>query len=502
MSSNFPMAKQIVSTKGHLIDSFSPHTDGSIFESNGLVYDCTLNQTEIGSNKNKFYIIQLIELSSTKFVVYIRYGRIGNTGVIRNDYFTTSQLAMTHFSKQFSSKTGNKWGVPFVKKPNKYFFAEIDVVDMNQSGSDSGSESEDEDESGSDSDSELILDKRVIGFLELISNTKYMTRALVELEIDTEKMPLGKIRQSQIDGAYKILNQINLNMGNKVKLEKLSSEFYTLIPQVFGRNIPPCINSSKLVGKNLNLLNELSQMVFGTASITKLKGSKSNPFLQLYRNLQTDIVPLDPTDKMFELLANYIHRSIAPTHHYNFSIEKMFQIDRHLERDLYESYSTKLKNHTLLFHGTSVSNMIGILTNGLVVDPSRLGINVNITGKMFGLGLYFANSCSKSIQYTNFQSTDNLCCLFVAEVALGKMLSKNQADSTLTALTLPKPFNSVWGRGSSSFMEYDLYDDQTQIPSGNLVRNQTQVRSLLYDEFIVYKEEQINLRYIILLKIK
>ena len=23
----------------------------------------------------------------------------------------------------------------------------------------------------------------------------------------------------------------------------------------------------------------------------------------------------------------------------------------------------------------------------------------------------------------------------------------------LTALTLPKPFNSVWGRGSSSFME-------------------------------------------------
>ena len=134
MSSNFPMAKQIVSTKGHLIDSFSPTYGWIHIRIKWSSISFTLNQTEIGSNKNKFYIIQLIELSSTKFVVYIRYGRIGNTGVIRNDYFTTSQLAMTHFSKQFSSKTGNKWGVPFVKKPNKYFFAEIDVVDMNQSG--------------------------------------------------------------------------------------------------------------------------------------------------------------------------------------------------------------------------------------------------------------------------------------------------------------------------------------------------------------------------------
>ena len=66
--------------------------------------------------------------------------------------------------------------------------------------------------------------------------------------------------------------------------------------------------------------------------------------------------------------------------------------------------------------------MIGILTNGLVVDPSRLGIYVNITGKMFWNRYQDVNSCSKSIQYTNFQSTDNLCCLFVAEVALGKML--------------------------------------------------------------------------------
>ena len=38
-----------------------------------------------------------------------------------------------------------------------------------------------------------------------------------------------------------------------------------------------------------------------------------------------------------------------------------------------------------------------------------------------------------------------------------------------------------------------LDHDLMIFPSGKLVRNQTQVRSLLYDEFIVYKEEQNQL---------
>jgi poly [ADP-ribose] polymerase len=490
------MSKQVVSTKGHLIDSHCTHKDGSLLKSNGLVYDCTLNQTEIRSNNNKFYIMQLIQTKSN-YVVYIRYGRIGVGGTIRNQSFGSESQAIFFFEKQFRSKTGNSWGEPFVKKPGKYFFAEIDTVDQ------SISELESEDGgSADDGSSATVLDTRLIKFLELISNIKYMKAALVELEIDTEKMPLGKIRQSQIDIAYDILNKINQNLDDEDEIERLSSEFYTLVPQVFGMKVPPVINSAKLIGKNLNLLNELSQMVYGTVSVTKLKKTKMNPFLKLYQDLQTEIVALDPADKMFTILKDYAQRSMAPTHTFKFDIVEIFQIDRRGERDLYEKYSTKLKNHTLLFHGTSVANMIGILTNGLVVDPSRLGINVNISGKMFGLGLYFANSCSKSIQYTNYHGSDNYSCLFVSEVALGKILSLNQANSSLTAKTLPKPYNSVWGRGSSSFGEYNLYDDQTQIPSGKLCKMGGAQRSLLHDEFIVYKEEQINLRFIMLLKIK
>ena len=48
------MTTAIVSTKGHLIDSYCS-IKGAILEHDNVVYDCTLNQTEINANKNKFY---------------------------------------------------------------------------------------------------------------------------------------------------------------------------------------------------------------------------------------------------------------------------------------------------------------------------------------------------------------------------------------------------------------------------------------------------------------
>lgn len=38
-------------------------------------YDCTLNQTNIGNNNNKFYIIQLLE-EGGRFVCWNRWGRV------------------------------------------------------------------------------------------------------------------------------------------------------------------------------------------------------------------------------------------------------------------------------------------------------------------------------------------------------------------------------------------------------------------------------------------
>lgn len=487
------MNKAMISTKGHLIDPFYKNKSGQILESDGNIYDCTLNQTDIKTNKNKFYIMQII-VDNGSYTVFVRYGRIGEQGRSSYNEYRSKDAAITYFERQFRTKTGNSWAArnKFVKNAGKYFMAEIECVEI--------SEDESNESSSEESSDSNVLDERVEKLVRVITNTTYMQNTLVELEIDTEKMPLGKISRKQIDDAYKILNEINNNLNDKSLLEILSSEYYTLIPNACGRRKPPVINSTALVGKNINLLNELSNMIFDSKTITKTRNKKVDIF-KLYQDLNTEIVPLETNDDMYQILIDYLKNSKAPTHNIKYKVLDIFEISRENERQSYDKYSKKLKNKTLLFHGTRVSNLYGIIKNGLLVDPSKLGINVCITGKMFGMGLYFANSCSKSIQYCAYQSSDNIACLFVAEVALGKMLPKKQSDSSLSAKTMPIGYHSTWGLGRSSFTDYDEYD-KVRIPQGKLKQlPATSDRSLLYDEFIVYHEEQVNMKYIIVLQI-
>ena len=66
---------------------------------------------------------------------------------------------------------------------------------------------------------------------------------------------------------------------------------------------------------------------------------------------------------------------------------------------------------------------------------------------------------------------------------------------------MPSGYHSTWGLGRSTIKQYDRYDDGTQIPVGKLAQNSVGKYDLLYDEFIVYHEEQVNLRYIIKLRV-
>ena len=119
------MGKTTVS-KGHIIDEHCKYTDGTLVDSNGLVYTCMLNQTDLKSNKNKFYTMQLIK-TGTKFIHYIRYGRIGEVGKISYAEFGNQSSGIDSFEKQFRLKTGNKWTdkADFKKKDGKYTVIQV-----------------------------------------------------------------------------------------------------------------------------------------------------------------------------------------------------------------------------------------------------------------------------------------------------------------------------------------------------------------------------------------
>ena len=79
------------------------------------------------------------------------------------------------------------------------------------------------------------LEKSVFNLMKMIWDMNRINKTLKELNFDTEKNPLGKLKADQIQKGYKILNEIQnvlMTDAKQTKLIELSNQFYTNIPQV------------------------------------------------------------------------------------------------------------------------------------------------------------------------------------------------------------------------------------------------------------------------------
>lgn len=53
-------------------------------DGDGTIFDVSLNQTNVGSNNNKFYRIQILEgKNDGAFCTWTRWGRVGERGLLR-----------------------------------------------------------------------------------------------------------------------------------------------------------------------------------------------------------------------------------------------------------------------------------------------------------------------------------------------------------------------------------------------------------------------------------
>uniref|UniRef100_A0A674NQ20 Poly (ADP-ribose) polymerase family, member 3 n=1 Tax=Takifugu rubripes TaxID=31033 RepID=A0A674NQ20_TAKRU len=90
-------------------------------------YDCMLNQTNIGQNNNKFYVIQVIK-DNNRFYSWNRWGRVGEVGQSKLSPFDKLEKAVKDFEKKFKDKTKNSWSdrSNFVSYAGKYTMIEVD----------------------------------------------------------------------------------------------------------------------------------------------------------------------------------------------------------------------------------------------------------------------------------------------------------------------------------------------------------------------------------------
>lgn len=483
-------------SKGHIIDS--AFGTGELVESNGLVYACTLNQTDIDSNKNKFYIMQLIK-NGSNYILGIRYGRTGENGKAYTDPCASEDSGIATFQKQFRTKTGNVWGTKtFVKKPGKYFMSEVSYEDVLQNIP-----------SGPSTIPDSKLDKRVQELIQKLSDVNMMKNALVSLEIDTKKLPLGKIRQSQLDKANEILIEIekiiNVDDNNgKVAIDKnslilLSNQFYTLLPMSFSRRKPPIINSNEMIQKYRNMLNELSNIAI-TVKIQENVKSDENPLDSIYNSMNTIIKPVDKNSQTWLLIDSYIKTTHGPTHNPELELIELFEIEQNNKKELFDKYCKNIDNRQLLYHGTGMPNIISIFKNGFYLDPTKLNSSIPIAGKMFGMGVYHSSCSTKSFNYCNSAASNNIGTLILSEVALGKQYERINAENVTQEILNKKKLDSTKGVGQYESLDANVVTlDNVKIPMGPLKlinKNNT----LYYNEYIVYDVDQFLMKYLVIVK--
>ncbi|DAZ98404.1 TPA: hypothetical protein N0F65_000118 [Lagenidium giganteum] len=512
-------------------------------DENGVIWNCMLNYTDISYGvygNNKYYMIQMIQ-EAGRYMVFRRWGRVGaqnpNKSLERDP---SLEKAMASFQKKFTDKSGNEWPLGedgFVKVPQKYELIELDDEEVEE-------EDDDEDEVDESTLPPSSLHEQVQNVLKLICDADLISKEVAAMKLDLERLPLGKLSKKQISRGYALLDDMSATVKEiadlakaqasesdqpaapapvkgarrsgrakrapaktatairkaKDHLKELSSQFYTLIPHDFGRNLPPLIESMADIRLKIDLLQVLADIEISQTLRKERKKVKSdlNPMDVQYEMLNIKLEPLLENEEEFKTIQRYVETTHAPTHvQYTLKINSILKLERSAENEFHDTFSS-VGNHRLLWHGSRLSNMIGILAKGLRVAPPEAPTN----GYMFGKGIYFADSVSKSANYCWATPEQPKGVLLLAEVALGNAYPALEAeDFSYESLKHEKSADSLHGIGKMAAPDdgYETLKDGVVVPVGEFMPTDAD-GELLYNEFVVYRAEQVRLRYLVALE--
>ncbi|XP_036733919.2 protein mono-ADP-ribosyltransferase PARP3 isoform X2 [Manis pentadactyla] len=463
-------------------------------------YDCTLNQTNIGSNNNKFYIIQLLQ-DGERFVCWNRWGRVGEVGQSKLSSFVLLEDAKKDFEKKFRDKTKNSWAERdhFVAHPGKYTLIEVQGEDETQEAVvkvDGGPL-----RTVAQRVQPCSLDAATQILITNIFSKDMFNSAMAHMNLDVKKMPLGKLSKQQIARGFEALEALEAALKSPphagLSLEELSSHFYTVIPHNFGRSRPPTINSPELLQAKKDMLLvltdiELAQTLQATPEQVKKAEEILHPLDRDYQLLKCQLQRLGPEEPEYKVIQTYLEQT--GNKYRQPALQHVWKVNRDGEGERFQVHS-ELGNRRLLWHGTNVAVVAAILTSGLRIMPH--------SGGRVGKGIYFASENSKSAGYVTGMSCGkhHIGYMFLAEVALGR---EHHITINEPGLKQPPPgFDSVVARGHTEpdptqDMVLELDGQRVAVPQGQpMPCPEFSSSSFSQSEYLIYLESQCRLRYLV-----
>ncbi|XP_054169146.1 poly [ADP-ribose] polymerase 1-like [Oppia nitens] len=461
-----------------------------IYKDGKDIYSVVLSKVDVSKNKNSFYKLQLLEHDTKKgkYFVYRSWGRVGTTiGGNTLEKFSKVSDALDFFEDNYKEKTGNDWNKrhKFKKNPDLYYPVDIDY---------GGDQTEQfvKLEVGNNSK----LSKEIQDFICNIFDVQKMKEQMLEFELDLEKMPLGKLSKKQLLNACSVLKElsqlIDVKPPNMNKLKTATNKFFTLVPHNFGTDKPPLIDNEEMIKTKMEMLDTLLdiEMAYDMISTNGEKVIEEDPIDHHYKKLNTKLEVLTKDLEEYTIIEKYLKNTHGSTHHFNLEIIDIMKVERNGEIDKYAKWK-HIENRMLLWHGSRVTNFAGILSQGLRIAPPE----APVTGYMFGKGIYFADMVTKSAGYCHSQANKNIGYLLLSEVAIGEPWELKDAKDVKK---LPKGKHSVKGIGETEPdpNEIHVLPDGLKVPLGKGVKAKDKT-SLLYNEYIVYDVNQVNIKYLL-----
>ncbi|TBU22092.1 PARP-domain-containing protein [Dichomitus squalens] len=494
------------------------------------IWDATLNQTDVGNNANKFYVLQLLHPvgNNSQVTLFTCWGRVGENGSSQKKGPWSPAQAVIEFKRQFKAKAGVDWEqrVGMVQKKGKYQWIEKSYGDdEEEEETKAAGPSKNKDEKIPDS----TLGPELQQLIKLIFNQSLFAATLSSMNYDANKLPLGKLAKSTILNGFSALKTLSevINSpagdlaaqhgGFRKAVEDLTSRYYSVIPHVFGRDRPTVIDNVELLKRELELVDALGDMEIATqlisSSIPKdpTTGQPVNPLDANFRSLSLSRMdPVPRSSKEFKGLQVYTRDTHGATHrHYGVEVLNAFRVEREGETRAWEEKgfgSLADGERMLLWHGSRTTNFAGILKQGLRIAPPE----APVTGYMFGKGVYFADVMSKSANYCHAYLSDNIGILLLCEVAAKPFYEQHNANYNADQDCKAAGARCTKGLGRTQPAEWQDAGDALEnselkgchMPKGPGKDVLDPKIYLQYNEYIVYDSSQIRLRYLLMVKMQ
>uniref|UniRef100_A0A803JQG9 Poly [ADP-ribose] polymerase n=1 Tax=Xenopus tropicalis TaxID=8364 RepID=A0A803JQG9_XENTR len=290
------------------------------------------------------------------------------------------------------------------------------------------------------------------------------TEALTHLD-QILSCPVNSISLSDVSKAEGVLLWVRKALDTGVEpsdIRKAMAEFYQLIPhkEPLQVNIDVTLVSSK---------QDLCQRIQDIVNVCEINSGELNPSsFAKYRALQCRIEHIDPESEEFLQVSQQVLEKQRSDEFIN--IIKIFRVSKSSEATEFER---NLGNVKPLLHASTPHSFVGILYRGLILPKSTEDDLLRTDTGNLGSGIYFSDSISTSIKYSEPAVTNGARLIVVCDVALGNCKDVYKRDFSLTAA--PSGFHSVHG--------------VRQIPGAK--------SDFEEDEFVVYKKDQVTMRYVV-----